>query len=96
MYIENYTDNWKKINQITFYFPVEGPGRGSEDFKKECNVNCFHFGMYMSYRWRESLNTVRSPSDSWRHHNGDWHVWAQNAERKEGGGDGPYIRRGAD
>ena len=34
-----------------------------------------------------------TPSDSWRHHNGDWHVWAQNAERV---GDGPYIRRGAD
>ena len=43
-----------------------------------------HFDMYMSYRWRESFNTVRSPSDSWRHHNGDWHVWAQNAERRRG------------
>ena len=43
------------------------------------------FDMYMSYRWRESFNTVRSPSDSWRHHKGDWHVWAQNAERREGG-----------
>jgi hypothetical protein len=28
------------INQITFYFE-EGPGCGSEDIKKECNVNCF-------------------------------------------------------
>jgi len=36
----------------------------------------------MSYRWRESFNTVRLPSDSWRHQNGDWHVWAQNAERR--------------
>ena len=25
---------------MTFYFD-EGPGRGSEDIKKECNVNCF-------------------------------------------------------
>jgi len=33
----------KKINQITFYFVEEGPGRGSEDLKKECNVNCFEF-----------------------------------------------------
>ena len=41
--------------------------------------------MYVSYRWRECFNTVRSPPDSWRHHNGDWHVWAQNAERREGG-----------
>ena len=24
-------------------------------------------------------------SDSWHHHNGDWHVWAQNAERRGGG-----------
>jgi hypothetical protein len=42
MYIENYTDNRKKC-QITFYFAEEGPGRGSEDIKKECNVNCFDF-----------------------------------------------------
>ena len=42
--------------------------------------------MYMSYRWRESFNTVRSPSDSWRHHKGDWHVWAQNAKRRGVGG----------
>jgi len=33
----------KKINQITFYFVEEGPGRGSEDIKKECNVKCFDF-----------------------------------------------------
>jgi len=33
----------KNINQITFYFVEEGPGSGSEDIKKECNVNCFDF-----------------------------------------------------
>jgi hypothetical protein len=33
----------KKINQITFHFVEEGPGGGSEDVKKECNVNCFDF-----------------------------------------------------
>jgi len=33
----------KNINQIAFYFVEEGPGRGSEDIKKECNVNCFEF-----------------------------------------------------
>jgi hypothetical protein len=33
----------KKINQITFYFAEEGPGQGSEDIKKECNVNWFDF-----------------------------------------------------
>jgi len=33
----------KKINQITFNFVEEGPGRGSEDTRKECNVNCFDF-----------------------------------------------------
>jgi hypothetical protein len=33
-YIENNTD-------ITFYFVEEGPGSGSEDIKKECNVYCF-------------------------------------------------------
>jgi hypothetical protein len=29
--------------KITFCFVEEGPGRGSEDIKKECNVNCFGF-----------------------------------------------------
>jgi len=33
----------KNINQITFHFAEEGPGRGSEDIKKDCNVNCFDF-----------------------------------------------------
>jgi len=33
----------KNINQITFYFAEEGPGRGSEDTQKECNVNYFDF-----------------------------------------------------
>jgi len=27
----------------TFNFVEEGPGRGSEDIKKECNVNSFDF-----------------------------------------------------
>jgi len=31
------------IDKITFYFVEEGPGRGSEDIKKECNVDCFDF-----------------------------------------------------
>jgi hypothetical protein len=33
----------KNINQITFYFVEEGPGCGSEDIKKECNVKHFDF-----------------------------------------------------
>jgi hypothetical protein len=32
----------KKIS-ITFYFVEEGPGRGSENIKRECNVNCSDF-----------------------------------------------------
>ena len=28
---------------MTFYFVEEGPSRGSEDIKKECNVSCFDF-----------------------------------------------------
>jgi len=40
-YIQNYTYIWKNIKQITFYFVEEGPGRGSEDIKKEGNVNWF-------------------------------------------------------
>ena len=27
----------------SFYFVEEGPGRGSEDIKKECNIICFDF-----------------------------------------------------
>jgi len=33
----------KNINQITFNCVEEGPGRGSEDIKTECNVNCLDF-----------------------------------------------------
>jgi hypothetical protein len=36
----------KNINQITFYFVEEGPGRGSEDSKKECDGNCFDLLFY--------------------------------------------------
>jgi len=39
----------KNINQITFYFAEEGPGGGSEDIKKECNVNCFDFFFFSVY-----------------------------------------------
>jgi len=38
----------KKIIQITFYFAEEGQGRGSEDVKKECNVNCLDFFFFSS------------------------------------------------
>jgi hypothetical protein len=44
MYIENKTDIEKKCqSKITFNFVEEGPGHGSEDITKECNVNCFDF-----------------------------------------------------
>jgi len=36
----------KNINQITFYFVEEGPGRGSEEVKKECNISCFDFFLF--------------------------------------------------
>jgi hypothetical protein len=35
----------KDINQTTFYFVEEGPGRGSED-KKKCNVNSDYFSLF--------------------------------------------------
>jgi hypothetical protein len=38
----------KNIDQITSYFAEEGPGCGSEDIKKECNVNCFDFFFFFS------------------------------------------------
>jgi len=40
-----------KINQVTFYFVEEGPCRGSEDIRKECNVNCFDFSSFLSFSW---------------------------------------------
>jgi hypothetical protein len=40
----------KYINQITFYFVEEGPGGGSEDIKKECNVNRFNFFFFFCRR----------------------------------------------
>jgi hypothetical protein len=36
----------KKITQITVYFVEEGPGRGSEDIKKERNISCFDFSFF--------------------------------------------------
>jgi len=35
-----------KKYQITFYFVEEGPGRGSEDTKKECNGSYFDFFLF--------------------------------------------------
>jgi hypothetical protein len=31
------------MHQLTFNFVEEGPGCGSEDITKECNVNCSDF-----------------------------------------------------
>jgi len=39
----------KKINEITFYFVEEGPGRGSEDIERECNVDCFDFFFFCHF-----------------------------------------------
>jgi len=39
----------KNINQIAFYLVQKGPGRGSEDIKKECNVNCIDFSYFLSF-----------------------------------------------
>jgi len=49
----------KNINQITFYFAEEGPGRGSEDINKECNVNCFDFSLFCLFDRRHG----------WKNHN---------------------------
>jgi hypothetical protein len=37
-----------RYNQVTFNFVEEGPGRGSEDIKTECNVNCVDFFLLFS------------------------------------------------
>jgi len=33
----------KKLSIKSLYFVEEGPGHGSEDIKKVCNVNCSDF-----------------------------------------------------
>jgi len=38
-----------KKYQVTFYFVEEGPGHGSQDIKKECNVNCFEFFFFLFF-----------------------------------------------
>jgi hypothetical protein len=35
------------MNQITFYFAEEGPGRGSKDIRKGYDVNCFDFSSFL-------------------------------------------------
>ena len=52
----------KNINQITFYFVEEGPGRGSDYIKKECNVKCFDFSFFPVFfdgchGWKKSQST---------------------------------------
>jgi len=53
----------KKINQITFYFVEEGPGRASEDIKKECNVNCFDFFFFSFFWW---TSWVEKSQSTWK------------------------------
>ena len=36
----------RNINKFTVYFVEEGPDRGSEDIKKECDVKCFDFSLF--------------------------------------------------
>jgi len=37
------------INEITFCFVQEGTRGGSEDFKKDCHVNCFDFSSFLYF-----------------------------------------------
>jgi hypothetical protein len=48
------------ITQITFYFVEEGLDRGSEDTKKECNVNCFDFSSLLSFLWTSRVEKSQS------------------------------------
>jgi len=50
----------KNINQIIFYFVDEGPGRGSEDIKKECNVNRFDFFLFSLFDGRQCVEKSQS------------------------------------
>jgi hypothetical protein len=52
------------MNQKTFYFVEEGPGRGSEDTEKERNVNCFYFFFFClfdgRYGWKNRNHLKRT------------------------------------
>jgi len=39
----------EKISIKSLHFVEEGSGRGSEDIKKECNVNCFDFFFFLVF-----------------------------------------------
>jgi len=39
------------INQITFYFAEEGPGRGSEDIKKNVTSTVLILSSFLSFWW---------------------------------------------
>jgi hypothetical protein len=49
-----------QIKKISFYFVEEGPGRGSEDINKECNVNCIDFFFFSVF----SVDV-----NGWKNHN---------------------------
>jgi len=49
----------KKYQSITFYFVEEGPGRGSEDTKKEYNVIFLFFLLFCLF----------DGSHGWKNHN---------------------------
>jgi uncharacterized protein YbbK (DUF523 family) len=44
----------KKVKRITFYFVEESPGCGSEDIKKECDINWFDFFFFSVFFLRMS------------------------------------------
>ena len=61
MLITQIIENKISIKSL-FYFAEEGPGHGSEDIKKECNVNCFDFFVLFclfdgSHGWKKSQST---------------------------------------
>jgi len=40
------------------YFVEEGPGRGSEDTKKDCNVNCFDIFFFFVFMMDVMLGEI--------------------------------------
>jgi len=49
----------ENVNQFTLYFIEEGPGRGSEITKKDCNVKCFDIFFFCLF----------DGGHAWRNHN---------------------------
>jgi len=83
----------KKENSLLYEVKLIGVRLTLDVNQNRCEIiKILHFEMYMSYRWRESFNThnrqIRDVITTG--------IDMRGRRMRKGGGDRPYIRRGAD